>query len=249
MFEILFSVWLYAVVIVAIHAYFGLKIVERNIIFTDLAIGQAAAIGVATSIAFFHSEYSYVLALSFSLAFAMLIAYAQKRVFNIEAFIGLLYVLGASVAMLILSSGCSHSSSEEFSSLLASDILFTSTEDIYIYTGIYFAIALFIYTIYCRLHSTLKELTFFALFAITVTTSVKSVGVFVVFALLVAPAYVAHMQSKYNKLLFAILFGTLNVTIAIFGSYYLDLSTGYTIVFVNSFLAILVALMYKKVNS
>ncbi len=246
MFEILVSVWLYALVIVAIHAYFGLKIIQRNIIFTDLAIGQAAAIGVATSIAFFHSQYSYILALSFSLLFAMLIAYAQKKVFSIEAFIGLLYILGASVAMLILSSGFSHTSSEDFSSLLASDILFTSNEDMYIYSSIYFAIAVFLYTIYSKLSSPLKEVAFFILLAITVTTSVKSVGVFVVFALLVAPAYVAHIQTRFNKLLFAILFGTFNVSIAILSSFYLDLSTGYTIVFLNAFFAIVIALIYQK---
>ena len=79
------------------------------------------ALGSSISIGYFHEEYFYPLTLLFALLSAFLIAVASQRILKLEAFIGLLYVLGASGIMMVLS----HSAEgmEHFKSLLASDIL------------------------------------------------------------------------------------------------------------------------------
>ena len=68
--------------------------------------------------------------------------------------------------------------------------------------------------------------------ALTVTSSVQSAGVLVVFSLLIAPSYAALNQSKIKPLIFATLFGSFSIIVALFVSYYLDMPTGYAIVFV-----------------
>ena len=90
-------------VLVMLHSYFGMGILKRGIIFTDLAIAQFAALGSAISLGYFHEEYFYLLTLVFALFSAFLIAFASQRVIKLEAFIGVLYVLGASGIMMVLS--------------------------------------------------------------------------------------------------------------------------------------------------
>ena len=53
-----------------------------------------------------------------------------------------------------------------------------------------------------------KELLFFVMLALTVTSSVQSAGVLVVFALLIAPAYAAIVQTCFKQLLFSWIFGS-----------------------------------------
>ena len=55
--DILFSAFLFSIVLLGIHSFFGLEIIKRGIIFTDLAIGQMAAVGGAVSILFLDGEY------------------------------------------------------------------------------------------------------------------------------------------------------------------------------------------------
>lgn len=220
------------IVLVMIHAWFGKGVLERGVIFTDLAIAQFAALGSAVSLGYFHSQYLYVMTLSFALLSAFLISMASHRKVQLEAFIGILYVLGASGIMMVLSD--SAEGMEHFKALLATDILFTPLDDILVSTGIYLLLALIIWVVYPRLQGFLKDLLFFGMLAITVTSSVQLAGVLVVFVLLVAPTLLASMQGRFNSLFFAYLYGWGFSLLAIFLSYYFDLPTGYTIVFVGA---------------
>jgi len=56
MIDILLSAFLLSVVLLGIHSYFGLEIIKRGIIFTDLAIGQMSALGAALSILFLRAN-------------------------------------------------------------------------------------------------------------------------------------------------------------------------------------------------
>ena len=67
MIDILLIPILLVVVLVMLHAYFGMEILKRGIIFTDLAIAQFAALGSSISLGYFHEEYFYLLTLSFAL--------------------------------------------------------------------------------------------------------------------------------------------------------------------------------------
>ena len=227
--ELLWPAFVLAIALVFIHTIFGIEIIKRGVIFTDLAIGQIAASGMAISIAFMGGEYQSAMTLLFAVLGALIITWATKRVNNIEAFIGLLYALGISAIMLILAQ--SAEGTELFSKLSAADILFTSSQDLYKDLAIYAFVSFVMLVFYPRIHGLKKEFLFFLMLAITVTSSVQSAGVLVVFALLIAPSYIGITQSKYNSFKFATIFGSFAVLGALFLSYNLDLPTGYTIIF------------------
>ena len=57
MIRILPPVFLLSVVLLGIHSFFGLEVIRRGIIFTDLAIGQMAALGAAVSLLAMEGRY------------------------------------------------------------------------------------------------------------------------------------------------------------------------------------------------
>ncbi len=244
MIDILLTPIVLVIILVMIHSWFGIGVLKRGIIFTDLAIAQFAALGSAISLGYFHEEYFYILTLAFALLSAFLIAIASQRNIKLEAFIGLLYVLGASGIMMVLS----HSAEgmEHFKSLLASDILFTPPVDVLKSAVIYALIALALWKIYPRLTGFVKELMFFSLLALTVTSSVQLAGVLVVFVLLIAPAFVAISLEFKKVLLSSFYFGWFFSIMAIVISYYFDLPTGYTIVFLGALFSSLIVLLKSK---
>lgn len=244
MMELLGPVLFLVVILVAIHSWFGLHILHRGIIFTDLAIGQIAAVGSAISVSFFHGEYLYVSTLFFALLGALLITFAVSRLRYIEAFIGLLYVLGSSSVMLVLAQN--PEGSEHFSALLAADILFTSTEEIIKSTLIYTVIGIILVLVLPKLKGVVYELFFFGLLAVTVTSSVQLAGVLVVFVLLIAPPLIGLMQKRFSAYSVALSAGTLFGTSAIITSYYFDLPTGYAIVFFGALSAIIAVLLFDR---
>jgi zinc/manganese transport system permease protein len=231
--------------LVMIHAWFGKGVLERGIIFTDLAIAQFAALGSALSLGFFDGAYLYALTLGCALLSAVLIAAAARRSVQMEAFIGILYVLGASGVMMVLAN--SAEGMEHFRALLATDILFTPIEYILYGAGVYAVLGLLIWRLYPRLEGFARELLFFVMLAVTVTSSVQLAGVLVVFTLLVAPAFVASMQRRFSPLPFAFLFGWTFGASALLLSYFFDLPTGYTIVFLGA-LSALTGSLYLRGN-
>ncbi len=232
------------IILVMLHSWFGMRILKKGIIFTDLAIAQFAALGSSISLGYFHKEYFYSLTLAFAMLSAILIAIASQRKIKLEAFIGLLYVLGASGIMMVLS----HSAEgmEHFKSLLASDILFTPLDDVIKSAVIYALIALVLWKIYPRVNGFLKELMFFSLLALTVTSSVHLAGVLVVFVLLIAPALVSTSLKFSRPLISSFIFGWFFSISAIIISYYFDLPTGYTIVFLGALFSSTIVLFTSK---
>jgi len=246
--ELLWPAFVLAIALVFIHTVFGIEIIKRGVIFTDLAIGQIAASGMAISIAFMGGAYQSGMTLLFAILGAIIITWATKRVQKIEAFIGLLYAFGISAIMLILAQ--SAEGTELFSKLSAADILFTSSEDLYKDLAIYSFVGFVMFFIYPKLEGIKKEFLFFLMLAITVTSSVQSAGVLVVFSLLIAPSYAGIVQTRYKPFLFATLFGSFSIIVALFASYNLDLPTGYTIIFtvVSFSLLMVVGLSLKNIK-
>ena len=232
------------IVLVMIHAWFGIGILKRGVIFTDLAIAQFAALGSSVSFVYFNQEYFYLLTLVFALISAFLITIASQRKMNLEAFIGLLYVLGASGIILVLASFAG--GMEHFKSLLATDILFTSLDEVIQSIVIYLLIALFIWKVYPNLDGFKKELTFFSLLALTVTSSVQLAGVLVVFVLLIAPAFMVFTLQLERPLIKSFYFGWFFSIVSIVASYYFDLPTGYTIVFLGAFMSLIIVFFAKE---
>ena len=256
MIDILLPAFLLSVVLVGIHSYFGLEIIKKGIIFTDLAIGQMSALGAALSLLFLEGQYLYSISLLFALFTGFLIALITKKGKNIEAFIGLIYAFGLSAIFIVLSK--SPHGTEEFQNLMASDILFTPTSEI-VKTGIiYSLLGIFIYFFNKKTTGFIRDVLFvrffrtthfllFVTFSLTVTSSVKIAGVLVVFALLISPALISMSLFKKNQIIFSWVIGVIINVIAIFISYKFDLPTGYTLVMLHAFLAALIfAVMPNK---
>jgi zinc/manganese transport system permease protein len=247
MISILLPAFILSVILLGIHSYFGLEIIRRGIIFTDLAIGQMAALGAGVSILFLGGAYLYPVSLASALAGGLLIAYASKKIRNLETFIGMVYAAGFSGAFVLLSK--SPHGMEDFQNLMASDILFTSMHEM-LKTGLIYAfLGLFIFFFNKKTKGFLRDVLFFVTFAVTVTSSVRMAGVLIVFALLVAPAFVSINIQKGNLLLKAWGIGTAINLAAIIISYNLDLPTGYTLVFAQAAIAVIFSIVKKTNNN
>lgn len=244
--DILISSFLLSLVLLGIHSYFGMEIIRRGIIFTDLAIGQMAALGAATAIFLFEDRFIYPISLAFALVGALLSALAARKEKHLEAFIGLLYAFGISAVFILLSK--SPHGMEEFNSLLAADILLIPVSEILRTAVLYLFLGFVLLLIQKKTHGNIKELLFFTVFAFTVTSSVRLAGVFVVFALLIGPAFIAIKIPKKNPLIYAWGIGLVINLLAILVSYRFDFPTGYTIVLLHSFIAILFSLFGKRMD-
>ncbi|HNR90283.1 MAG TPA: metal ABC transporter permease [Spirochaetota bacterium] len=242
--DILITAFALSVVLVGIHAFFGTEIIRRGIIFTDLAIGQMAALGAAASLFFIDGQFVYPISLGFALAGGLLIAWASRHTDNLEAFIGLMYAFGISAVYIILSK--SAHGMEEFQRLMASDILFTPQEEVVKTAIIYAVLGVVLFALYRRIDGFWKDALFFVSFAVTVTSSVKLAGVLIVFALLVAPALIAIRVGGGRPLVVAWIVGTLVNLVAIALAHRFDFPTGYTIVFCNALLALLVTIIPRR---
>jgi len=236
MIEIMLPAFLLSVVLLGIHSYFGLEIIRRGIIFTDLAIGQAAAFGAAVSLVFFPMLPPYPVSLIAALSCGAFIAFASRRFPHLEAFIGLLYA--ACIAGVFIVFSRHPHGMENFQNLMASDIIFTPMEEILKSAVLYVAIGAVLLLIYPRTGGALRDLIFFSAFALTVTSSVRLAGVLIVFALLVSPALISLFLPFGRKLVAAWIVGVAVNLASLYSSYLLDLPTGYVLVFFHSALAL-----------
>jgi zinc/manganese transport system permease protein len=223
-------------ILISIHSLFGVEIIKRGILFVDLAIGQMAGVGVAISILLFRGEFSTLFGLGFAILTALAIALVSKREEKVEPFIALIYAFGIASLSLVLS--FAPHGSESINRLLATDILFITFDEVLKTAFIYFIVAIVYFTLLKKLIGFWREVLFFSLFAITVSISVNSVGVFVVFSILIAPAIIAKNIFKNRLIFWATLFGTTISFVAVLLSFYFDLSTGYVIIFILSLFAI-----------
>jgi zinc/manganese transport system permease protein len=252
MIDILLPAFIISLVLLGIHSYFGLHIIKRGIIFTDLAIGQMAALGAAVSILAFDGTYMYAVSLASALAGGLIILTLSKVSEHLEAVIGLMYAMGISGVFILLSK--SPHGAEQFQNLMAYDILFTKTEDIIAAAVLYTFIGIIIRFFEGRLGDNKNDLLFFITFAVTVTSSVRMAGVLVVFAILLAPAFISlqlgslraiPLALKKHPLLTAWAIGISINLISIIISYTMDFPTGYTLVFIMSFAAVISSIFIR----
>lgn len=178
--------------VVTTHVLLGRKVLERGIIFIDLTIAQVAALGViiAGTVGFAPDEgggwRSQVAAGVAALCAAALLTWTEHRFRKLqEALIGSLYVLAASVAILVLT-GNPHGA-EHIQELLAGQILWTNFAQL-LPVALLYAAVLAVWFLWART----RPWAFYFLFAAVVTASVQVVGVYLVFATLILPALATH---------------------------------------------------------
>lgn len=236
-----FLIWpfLACLLLILIHAYFGIHILERGIIFVDLALAQFIGVGIALSF-LFGEEKSLLLSLIFAFIGSFILALSKKasRYVNIEAFIGVLYIFSFSAAILILDK--SPHGLEEFKTIMNGNIIWVTPKDIlstFIVYGSVGSLHFFLRRQFYALTfegkgSFYLELLFFASFAIVLVKSVHIAGILQVFSFLVVPALIGRLFFREQKkvLMVGWLVGVVVSMGGIFLSFKLDIPTAPVIV-------------------
>ena len=96
-------------VLTAIHCHLGQHVLARGVIFVDLALAQAAALGAMVALIYGHapgSGVAYALSLGTALAVAGLLAVTRdgRRGIPQEAVIGVIYAVTSAAAIVLLDS-------------------------------------------------------------------------------------------------------------------------------------------------
>jgi zinc/manganese transport system permease protein len=236
-----FLTWpfLACLLLILIHAYFGVHILQRGIIFVDLALAQFIGIGIALSF-LLGEEHGILLALAFALLGAFILSLSKRvaRLVNIEAFIGVLYIFSVSAAILILDR--SPHGLEEFKTILNGNIIWVTPQEVFFTFLLYAAVGLlhfflrkqFLALSYEGKGNTFLEFLFFASFALVLVKSVRMAGILQVFSFLVIPALIGRLYSlkPFTVLMIGWIVGVLITIAGMALSYKLDIPTAPVIV-------------------
>ena len=230
--------------------YCGLHIVQREIIFVDLALAQVAALGASVSILLGHEPggwQGYAWSLGFTLAGAAVFTLtrsAGRRVPQ-EALIGIVYVVAAAGGILLLSRN--PEGNEELRRTLVGDILVVQPAQV-VRTFALFAAIGAVHFAFRRKFLLISfeperaaregvsvrgwDFLFYALFGLLVTSFVQIGGVLLIFTYLIVPACAAaFLCDRFGARLAAgWATATLGSVLGLYASYRLDLPTGAAIV-------------------
>ena len=129
----LLAPFLASLILTGIHAYLGVHVVERGVIFVDLALAQIAALGATIAILIGlgpHASGAYWLSLGFTFVGAAIFALARTRRGHIpqEAFIGIAYAVASATAILAMSKATGET--EHLKDMLVGNILAVSMHDV-----------------------------------------------------------------------------------------------------------------------
>ena len=222
--------------LVGIHAYFGLQVLARNVIFVDLALAQVAALGATVAFMLGHAPQSaagFAYSLGFALLAAVLLAFTRRWSGRVpqEAQIGVIYVVAAAAAMLLVDRA--PQGAEHIRQILIGNILTASWEEVRNAVALYAVVGACYPLLARRLRGGwVSEFAFYAAFGLVVTSSVAIAGVLLVFAFLIVPAAIGvlHAEGFGRQLIVAWIAGTLVAAAGLAISYAGDLSTGATLV-------------------
>src|ERR1041385_3844796 len=125
--------FLASLILTGIHAYLGVHVVERGVIFVDLALAQIAALGATVAIVIGmdpHSSGAYWVSLAFTFLGAAIFAFARARHGRIpqEAFIGITYAVASATAILLMSKATQET--EHLKDMLVGNILAVSWPEV-----------------------------------------------------------------------------------------------------------------------
>jgi zinc/manganese transport system permease protein len=236
---IVLPAFLAGLLVIATHVPLGLQVLARGIVFIDLAIAQVAGLGVIVADGFGWEPQGWrvqVAACLAALLGALLLTWTDKRWPEVqEALIGVLFVVAASAALLMLANN--PHGGEHLKDLLVGQILWVSPASLVPVAVIYAAILALWFTLRARL----GHIGFYLLFAVAVTASVQLVGVYLVFASLIVPALAARGRSPRRQLPVAYAVGIAGYAAGILASALLDLPTGPVIVVALTLIFIAVA--------
>ena len=129
-------------VIAGIHAYLGLHVVERGVIFVDLSLAQIASLGAAIAVwrGFDpHDNAIYWMSLAFTLLGAFIFAMIKGHEAKIpqEAIIGISYAVASAAVILTMSKATGEA--EHLKDMLVGNILSVQWPEVWLTAVIYLA--------------------------------------------------------------------------------------------------------------
>jgi zinc/manganese transport system permease protein len=247
---LLWAPFLMCLVLTGIHAYLGLHVLAREVVFVDIALAQIAALGAtAAFLAGFELESwpSYFSGLGAALVGALVLALTRTRERRVsqEAVIGVVYAVSAAAAVL-LATRAPHGA-EHIRAMLVGSILTVSGGEVLKIALLYAAVGGLhwvcrhpFFLISADPAAAFREgrrvrawdFLFYATFGLVVTSSVRVAGVLLVFSYLIVPALAATALggSVLARLLIGWSFGAAVSVLGIAASAALDLPTGATVV-------------------
>jgi zinc/manganese transport system permease protein len=226
--SILLPAFLAGLLVLATHVPLGQQVLNRGIVFIDLAIAQVAGLGVTAADAFGFAPEGWrvqVAAVTAALIGALVLTWTEKKWSDVqEALIGVLFVVAACVELLILADN--PHGGEHLKDLLVGQILWVSAASL-IPVAILYAVAL---AVWFGLRGRLGKAGFYVLFALVVTQSVQLVGIYLVFASLIVPALAAKRFAERYRLGIGYAVGLIGYVLGLAASAFFDLPTGAVIV-------------------
>jgi zinc/manganese transport system permease protein len=252
-----------SLILTGIHAYLGVHVVERGVIFVDLSLAQIAALGatIALLLPFTdqdpHGPWVYWISLAFTFVGAAIFSTIRSKRARIpqEAIIGISYAVASAAAILAMSKATSES--EHLKDMLVGNILAVSWPEVLKTAALYAAVGAFHYRFRRQflaismshdappagLNVKLWDFLFYASFGFVVTSSVSIAGVLLVFCYLIVPSVAAMLYAENigPRLAIGWTMGTVVSALGVWLSLQLDLPTGATIVCTFGFVLVLMA--------
>ena len=242
-----------SLILTGIHAYLGVHVVERGVIFVDLSLAQIAALGATIAMLTPlshgdpHSGSVYWISLLFTFIGAGIFSMIRSHRARIpqEAIIGITYAVASAAAILAMSKATSES--EHLKDMLVGNIIAVSWEEVIKTAMLYGAVGVF-HFIFRKpflaismshgrdeatgLNVRWWDFLFYASFGFVVTSSVAIAGVLLVFCYLIVPSVAAMLYAETigRRLAIGWLMGTIVSAAGVYLSLVLDLPTGATIV-------------------
>ena len=252
-FQFLAAPFVASLILTGIHAYLGVHVVERGVIFVDLSLAQIAALGGTIAVLMPisggdpHAPVVYWISLTFTFIGAAVFSTIRSKRARIpqEAIIGICYAVASAGAILAMSKATAQA--EHLNDMLVGNILSVSWPDVWKTSALYGAIGTFHFVFrrqFLRismdpagaeasgLSIRFWDFLFYASFGFVVTSSVAIAGVLLVFCYLIVPSVAAMLYSDRvgPRLAIGWSMGTLVSALGVYLSVALDLPTGATIV-------------------
>lgn len=249
--EFLLPAFVAGLILTGIHAYLGVHVVERGVIFVDLSLAQIAALGTTIGYLFGHDVHSrtgYFFSLAFTFIGAAVFAFTRvhrKTRIPQEAIIGIAYAVAAAASILAMSKATRET--EHLKDMLVGHLLSVSWPELAKTAALYALVGAFHWVFRSKflLISTNEaeaerqgisvrfwDFLFYVSFGFVVTSSVAVAGVLLVFSFLIVPAVSAMLFSQRigTRLAIGWALGAVVSGAGVYLSYLLDLPTGATIV-------------------
>jgi zinc/manganese transport system permease protein len=248
-------------VLVGIHAYMGLHVLLRGVIFVDLALAQIAAFGTVVAVVSGHepgTAAAYAFSMGATVVGAAIFSLTRQRRGTVpqEAIIGITFVVASAAAILLADRA--PEGAEQIKELLAGAILWVSWKKVVGAALIYSAVGFFHFLFRKRfmlisedpeaayasgMKVRLWDFFFYVTFGIIITLSVEMAGVLMVFAYLVAPAIIALASSDRwrARITLAYAIGVIGSALGLYASYVWDFPSGPAIVCVLGLFLVLFA--------